>query len=96
MARRLVLASGSDPSGGRWTRRERSHLPGLGPDDDPTGVRLQDCVDALVHHLEGQGLQDVVLVAHSWGGIPAGGAAARLAGRLKHLIMVSAFVPEVG
>jgi len=71
-------------------------LPGLGADDDPTGITLHDCVDALVRHVESADLQDVTLVGHSWGGIVAGGASPRLAGRLRHLIMVSAFVPRVG
>ncbi len=71
-------------------------LPGLGADDDPTGVTLQDCVDALVRHVQERDLREIVLVAHSWGGIVAGGATPSLADRIRHLVMFSAFVPQVG
>jgi pimeloyl-ACP methyl ester carboxylesterase len=70
--------------------------PGLGIDDDPRGVTLADCVDALVAHVESTDRRDVVLVGHSWGGYVIAGAAPRLADRLVGLVFWSAFVPEAG
>jgi pimeloyl-ACP methyl ester carboxylesterase len=70
--------------------------PGLGVDDDPRGVTLADCVDALVAHVESTDRTDVTLVGHSWGGYVVAGAAPRLAGRLKRIVFWSAFVPETG
>ena len=70
--------------------------PGLGIDDDPRGVTLADCVDALVDHVERSDRADVTLVGHSWGGYVVAGAAPRLASRLSRVVFWSAFVPEAG
>ena len=70
--------------------------PGLGIDDDPRGVTLADCVDALVAHVEAGDRRDVTLVGHSWGGYVVAGAAPRLADRLARIVFWSAFVPEAG
>src|SRR5690606_13889993 len=48
------------------------------------------------HEVERRDLRDVVLVGHSFGGIPVAGAAHRLAGRLAHVVFFSAFVPRRG
>ncbi|MDX3191269.1 alpha/beta hydrolase [Streptomyces sp. MN03-5084-2B] len=50
----------------------------------------------LVTEIERRDLTDVVLVGHSWGGIPIAGAVPRLAGRLRGIAFVSAFVPRAG
>ncbi|WP_405985420.1 alpha/beta fold hydrolase [Streptomyces sp. NBC_00872] len=70
--------------------------PGLGIDDDPRGVTLADCADALVDQVERRDLTDVTVVAHSWGGYVIGGAERRLVRRLKQVIFYSAFVPRAG
>ena len=70
--------------------------PGLSVDDDPRGVTLADCVDALVAHVESADRRDVTLVGHSWGGYVVAGAAPRLADRLAGVVFWSAFVPEAG
>ncbi|MEV7679092.1 alpha/beta hydrolase [Streptomyces sp. NPDC088341] len=70
--------------------------PGLGIDDDPRGVTLADCADALVDQVERRNLYDVTVVAHSWGGYVVGGAERRLAKRLKQAVFYSAFVPRAG
>lgn len=70
--------------------------PGLAVDDDPRGVTLADCTDALVDHVERTDRTGVTLVAHSWGGYVAAGAAPRLAARLARIVFWSAFVPEAG
>jgi pimeloyl-ACP methyl ester carboxylesterase len=59
-------------------------------------LRLADAVAYLVAEVEGRDLTDVVLVGHSWGGIPIAGAARRLGRRLRGIAMVSAFVPRSG
>src|SRR5262245_32510597 len=71
-------------------------MPGLSPGDDPRPLRLADAVTYLVDEIERRDLTDVVLVGHSWGGIPIAGAAPRLAGRLRAIAFVSAFVPRAG
>jgi pimeloyl-ACP methyl ester carboxylesterase len=55
-----------------------------------------DAVTYLVDEVERRDLTDVVLVGHSWAGIPIAGAARRLAGRLRAIAFVSAFVPRAG
>ncbi len=107
MAENFVLQHGAWHGGWAWQPvaarlRAEGHRviaptsPGLGIDDDPGGVTLSDCVDALVAAVEGSGLDDVTLVGHSWGGYVVGGAAPRLAGRLRRIVFWSAFVPEEG
>jgi len=46
--------------------------------------------------LEFEDLHDVVLVAHSYGGMVATGVADRLADRIAHLVYLDAFVPRHG
>ncbi|EOD67373.1 alpha/beta fold hydrolase [Amycolatopsis vancoresmycina] len=71
-------------------------MPDMSAGDDPREVRLADAVAYLVAEVERRDLTDVVLVGHSWGGIPIAGAARRLGERLGAIAMVSAFVPRAG
>jgi pimeloyl-ACP methyl ester carboxylesterase len=71
-------------------------MPGLALGDDPRGLRLADAVDHLVGEIERRDLTDVVLVGHSWAGIPITAAAPRLAGRLARIAFFSAYVPLPG
>lgn len=71
-------------------------LPGLALGDDPTGLRLADAVDYIVNEVERRDLRDVVLVGHSFAGIPMTGAVHRLTGRLAHIVFFSAFIPRRG
>jgi pimeloyl-ACP methyl ester carboxylesterase len=71
-------------------------LPGLDLGDDPRGVTLTDCADAVVDLVEREDLQDVTLLGHSWGGYVVCGAAPRIAPRLKRNVFWSAFVPHDG
>jgi pimeloyl-ACP methyl ester carboxylesterase len=71
-------------------------LPGLTMGDDPRGLRLADAVDHIVREVERRDLRDVVLVGHSFAGIPITGAARRLAGRLARIAFYSAFIPRAG
>lgn len=103
----FVLITGAWHGGWSWrpvaTRlRAAGHrvhtptLPGLDLDDDPRGVTLTDCVDAVVGLLEHEDLRDVTLLGHSWGGYVVSGAAPRVADRLRRMVFWSAFVPADG
>lgn len=55
-------------------------------------THVQDIVDEVVR----RNLHDVVLVGHSYSGIPVGQAAERIGERLTHLVFVDANVPVDG
>ncbi|MEV0110894.1 alpha/beta hydrolase [Nocardia sp. NPDC050799] len=103
----LVLVHGAWHGGWTWQpvasylrafghRVSAPTSPGLGINDDPRGVTLADCVNSLVDHVDSSDRTGVTLIAHSWGGFVAAGAAPRLASRLKRIVFWSAFVPEEG
>lgn len=71
-------------------------MPGLRMGDDPAGLRLSDAVDHIVAAVEDRDLRDVVLVGHSWAGIPITGVAHRLGDRLAGISYFSAFIPRPG
>ncbi|MFG3382185.1 alpha/beta fold hydrolase [Streptomyces sp. NPDC047999] len=56
------------------------------------GAHVHDIVDAI----ERRDLRDVVLVGHSYAGIPVGQAAGRIGDRLAHVVYVDAVVPAEG
>lgn len=56
----------------------------------------QTHVQDIVDEVERLGLRDVVLVGHSYAGIPVGQAAERLADRLTRVVFVDAVVPADG
>ncbi len=67
---------------------DRSHL--LGP-----GVDLETHVEDIVRLAEAEDLHDVVLVGHSYGGLPVSAAALRLKDRVRAVVYVdSGPVPE--
>lgn len=67
---------------------ERSHLIHPGIDVD---LHVQDVVNAL----RWRDLRDVILVGHSYGGLVITGAAGHVPERLRSLVYLDAFVPEV-
>ncbi|WP_245604806.1 alpha/beta fold hydrolase [Mycobacterium genavense] len=69
-------------------------LPGLGDGDDPAGHRLRDAVGYIAEKV--RELDEVVLVAHSWGGYPAAGAAHLLQDTVHKLVYLNAHVPDRG
>jgi pimeloyl-ACP methyl ester carboxylesterase len=71
-------------------------LPGLTMGDDPTGLRLADAVGHITAEVERRDLHEVVLVGHSFAGIPIAAAAGRIAGRLARIAFYSAFIPQAG
>ncbi|GAA4665311.1 MULTISPECIES: alpha/beta fold hydrolase [Amycolatopsis] len=103
----FVLVPGAWQGGWSWqpvARRLRAAghpaltltLPGLADGDSPAGLRLADAVAAVVHEVTKRDLEDVVLVAQSWGGYPVTGAAHELAGRVSKVIYYNALVPARG
>jgi pimeloyl-ACP methyl ester carboxylesterase len=53
-------------------------------------------VEELAGHLYFHDLREVVLVGHSYGGLPVSGAAARFGGRIARLVYLDAFVAGDG
>jgi len=73
-------------------------LPGRGAraDIDLRAVTLEDCGKAVVAEVVDRDLTDIVLVGHSFGGVTVPRVMAQLAGRIRHVVMLSAVVPEDG
>jgi len=68
---------------------ERSHL--ATPD-----VGLSTHIQDIANVIEFEGLSDVVLIGHSYGGMVATGVADRLSERISQVIYLDAFVPRDG
>ena len=73
-------------------------LPGRGSrsDVDLQSVTLSDCEHAIVDDVVNAGLTDIVLVAHSFAGVSVPRVMSALAPRLRHVVFLSAVVPEDG
>ncbi|MFC8088468.1 alpha/beta fold hydrolase [Streptomyces sp. NPDC057301] len=56
----------------------------------------QTHVQDIVAEVERLGLKDVVLVGHSYAGVPVGQAAERIGDRLRHVVLVDANAPVDG
>jgi pimeloyl-ACP methyl ester carboxylesterase len=107
MSETYVLINGAFLGGWAWRPvakrlRAAGHrviaptLPGLADGDDPRKYSLADVADFLVALVEREDLNDVTLVAHSWGGYPMNAAAHGVVRRLKKLVYWSACVPVDG
>lgn len=68
---------------------DRAHL--LGP-----GITINTFVDDIVGVIEAEELEGATLVAHSFGGIPATGAAAKARARLSRLVYLDAALVQSG
>lgn len=73
-------------------------LPGRGSraDVDLRSVTLADCEQAILQDVDAAGLSDIVLVAHSFAGVSVPRVMPALAPRLRHVVFLSAVVPEDG
>ncbi len=60
------------------------------------GITLDTFIDDLVQVIEAEELHDVVLVGHSFAGLPISGVAERLPQRLQQLVYLDAIVVEPG
>lgn len=59
-------------------------------------VDLETHVQDILAVIEAEGLRDILLVGHSYGGMVATGVADRVPGRIRHLCYLDAFVPQDG
>ena len=88
--RPLLQAAGHDVYTPTYTGLgERAHLAS-------PAIDLDTHIDDVLAVLHYEDLRDVVLVAHSYGGMVATGAADRAGDRIARLIYVDAYVPENG
>lgn len=105
----FVLVPGARLGGWAWdavadSLRSAGHavyavtLSGLaergGPGTDRVGQ--QQHVDDIVSVIEGNELYDVVLVGHSYSGIPVGQAAGQIGDRLQRVVYVDSSIPADG
>jgi pimeloyl-ACP methyl ester carboxylesterase len=101
----FVLVHGGGMSGAYWDLL-RPHLsrPSLAPDlpgradkpADPMTLTVDECVQSVVGDVSGVDTGDIVLVAHSSGGLFAPGIAAGLGDRVRHVVLDVAQVPPDG
>ena len=70
---------------------EAPTLPGHGPEDDRSGIRFENYVDAIVRVLEQQPVP-AVLAGHSSAGFLMQAAAPKISGKISRLIFHNAFV----
>src|SRR4029079_5590449 len=107
----LVLVHGGAHAGDCWDltfaeiRRTEPDLDVLAVDlpgrrDKPGDLRavtISDWVDSVVADIEDAGFDDVVLVAHSLGGVSVPGVVTKLgASRVKEMVFATAFIPPEG
>lgn len=109
MSATFVLIHGAWHGGWCWRRVEdrlrthgaRVHAPtltGLADRDHlaNTGISLSTHAADVVRLVEVEGLSNVVLVGHSYGGMVVTAAAERIGNRLRAIVMLDAFVPDAG
>jgi pimeloyl-ACP methyl ester carboxylesterase len=103
MSKTFVLIHGSWHGGWAWNDviralSEKGHcacaptLPGHGPGVMRRGVTHQDCVGAVVATMQQQGLQDVILVGHSFGGTVVQKVAEQLPDRVARTVFLDALI----
>jgi pimeloyl-ACP methyl ester carboxylesterase len=73
-------------------------MPGRrGKAGDLRTVTIADWVDSVVADIEAAGLDDVVIVAHSLGGVSVPGVVTKLgSSRVREMVFASAFIPPDG
>ncbi|MFF8248196.1 alpha/beta fold hydrolase, partial [Streptomyces griseus] len=71
-------------------------LSGLADRQEAVAVGQRTHVQDIVDVVEGRDLRDVVLVGHSYAGIPVGQAAERIGDRLARVVFVDSNVPADG
>lgn len=102
----FVLVHGAGRTGQSWDRtavflRRMGHtvhaptMAGVGPGAEPGGT-MPEAVDSLVAYVMDSGLENVVLVGHSLGGVYVSQALPRLQDRVKRAVFMSAFVLLTG
>jgi pimeloyl-ACP methyl ester carboxylesterase len=102
----FVLIHGATMGAGSWERiipllgdeALAVDLPGRGSRAgiDLRTVTLEDCAEAVVVDIVGRDLTDIVLVGHSFGGVTVPRVMALAPERIRHVLLLSAVVPEGG
>src|SRR6516165_10831425 len=103
MNKTFVMIHGSWHGGWAWqgverhlsAKGHRAHaptLPGHGPGAMRLGVTHQDCVRAVVAHIQGLGLEDVILVGHSFGGSVVQKVAEQVPDRIARTVFLDALI----
>ena len=69
---------------------------GAETDSDPTKVSLDTHIADVCAIIESQNLDDIVLVGHSYGGMPITGVADKMPERIRTLVYLDAMIPENG
>jgi pimeloyl-ACP methyl ester carboxylesterase len=103
MAETFVLIHGTWHGGWAWdavTRElsgkgRRVHAPtlaGHGPGVVRLGITHQDCVASVVAYIDQRGLEDVILVGHSFGGTVVQKVAEQLPNRVRRTVFLDALV----
>jgi pimeloyl-ACP methyl ester carboxylesterase len=59
-------------------------------------ITLETFTDDIANVIEAEELADVILVGHSFGGLPASGVADRMPERLRHLVYLDSLLVEPG
>jgi pimeloyl-ACP methyl ester carboxylesterase len=108
-AKTFVLVHGAWHGGWCWKRvadrlRQRGHtvftptMTGLGERSHLISkeVTLSTHIADIANTIEWENLTDIVLVAHSYGGLIASGVAERLHSRIGSIVFLDAFLPEDG
>jgi pimeloyl-ACP methyl ester carboxylesterase len=83
----LIRAKGHDVH----TPTTKGNRPG-----DSKTIGLSEAIDSIVEYLEQTGIEDAILVGHSFGGMVITGVADRVLHRIRRLVYWNAFVPNDG
>src|SRR5690242_5548647 len=105
MSKTFVLIHGSWQGGWAWNAvihelSERGHcahaptLAGHGPGANRLGITHQDCVFSVVDYIKRHGLEDVVLVGHSFGGTVVQKVAEQLPDRIARTVFLDTLILE--
>jgi pimeloyl-ACP methyl ester carboxylesterase len=109
MSHAFVLVHGAWHGGWCWRRvadrlRDEGHavftptLTGLGERSHlmRAGIGLATHVTDVVHTIKWEGLRDIVLCGHSYGGFVISGVAEQMADAIRAIVFLDAFVPRNG
>src|ERR1700691_4275992 len=109
MSHTFVLVRGAWHGGWCWQRvadrlRSSGHtvftptLTGLGERSHllRAGIGLETHIADVVHLMKWEGLTDVVLCGHSYGGFVISGVAEQMAAAIRSIVFLDAFVPRDG
>ena len=103
MSKTFVLIHGTWHGGWAWkevighlsAKGHRAHAPtlaGHGPGETRTGVTHNDCVNSVVSYIRQEGLDNVILVGHSFGGTVVQRAAEEFGDRIARTVFLDALV----